>query len=338
MYARRATVDIEYNSKKINDFFSAENELDDTISYTDNATKTIDDIAFTFRDTSKKWLAELKPTKGDRIKFGILTENWNYENDNNNLSCGMFNVDEVDYSGRPLKLSIKALAIPKNIEFTETKRSRKWQSVSMKRLTNDLIQKYNLILVWDTNKDLIIESIEQNDETDSKFLCDTCSKYGFNIKTYSNKIVIYYEGEYENKSSVLKISEEDVENWSGKDTSNDSAYSCVSIKYDDIYGNEKEFNYSISGKANKELKINEKANSYEEAVYIAKSKLREKNKKEKTMSLQMKGNTNLVASNCIDIDGFGNLDGKYFIDKISHEIGGGYKTKLEIHKTLEGDY
>lgn len=339
MIARKAGVSVDYNGINLKEVIS--NELVNTVTYNDNATDTIDDISIELKNTSKKWLSEWAPLKGDEIKFGIFTENWSSENDNHKLNCGIFIVDEIDYSGRPLIIAIKGLAIPKDIEFTETLRNRKWQNVSIKRLASDLVSKYNFDLVWDTNKNIIIESIEQSNVTDSSFLKDTCKKYGFSVKTYSNKIVIYHEGEYEKKTSVLKVKESDVESWNLKNTINDTGYTEVVLKYssDKYSGNEREFIYRLPGKKySKGLKINETVNNYAEAEFIAKAKLREKNKQEYTMNLQLKGNTKIVACNCIDLEGFGIFDGKYFIDKISHSLGGGYKVSMDIHKVLEGDY
>ena len=249
MNARRAGISVEYNGVNLQDVIS--NELVNTVTYNDNASDTIDDISIELRNTSKKWLGDWSPLKGDEIKFGIFVENWSCENDNHKLNCGMFSVDEVDYSGRPLVVAIKALAIPKDIEFTETLRNRKWQNVSIKRLASDLVSKYSFELIWDTNKNVIIESIEQSNVTDSNFLKDTCKKYGFSVKTYSNKIVIYHEGEYEKKASVLRIKESDVESWNLKSTINDTGYTEVVLKYssDDYYSeSEKEFIYSLPGK------------------------------------------------------------------------------------------
>lgn len=339
MIARKAGVSVEYNGINLKEVIS--NELVNTVTYNDNATDTIDDISIELKNTSKKWLSEWAPLKGDEIKFGIFTENWSCENDNHKLNCGIFIVDEVDYSGRPLIIAIKGLAIPKDIEFTETLRNRKWQNVSIKRLASDLVSKYNFDLVWDTNKNIIIESIEQSNVTDSSFLKDTCKKYGFSVKTYSNKIVIYHEGEYEKKTSVLKVKESDVEGWTLKNTINDTGYTEVVLKYssDNYSETKREFIYRLPGKKySKGLKINETVNNYAEAEFIAKAKLREKNKQEYTMNLQLKGNTKIVACNCIDLEGFGIFDGKYFIDKISHSVGGGYKVSMDIHKVLEGDY
>lgn len=339
MIARKAGVSVDYNGINLKEVIS--NELVNTVTYNDNATDTIDDISIELKNTSKKWLSEWAPLKGDEIKLGIFTENWSCENDNHKLNCGIFIVDEIDYSGRPLIIAIKGLAIPKDIEFTETLRNRKWQNVSIKRLASDLVSKYNFDLVWDTNKNIIIESIEQSNVTDSSFLKDTCKKYGFSVKTYSNKIVIYHEGEYEKKTSVLKVKESDVESWTLKNTINDTGYTEVVLKYssDNYSETKREFIYRLPGKKySKGLKINETVNNYAEAEFIAKAKLREKNKQEYTMNLQLKGNTKIVACNCIDLEGFGIFDGKYFIDKISHSVGGGYKVSMDIHKVLEGDY
>jgi len=43
----------------------------------------------------------------------------------------------------------------------------------------------------------------------------------------------------------------------------------------------------------------------------------------------------LVGGVNVSINGFGKFDGKYFIDKATHELPN-YNTTIEIHKCLEG--
>ena len=42
------------------------------------------------------------------------------------------------------------------------------------------------------------------------------------------------------------------------------------------------------------------------------------------------GRPDLVASQCVTVVGIGRLSGKYFIDSITHTVGGGYTMDLEL--------
>ena len=49
-----------------------------------------------------------------------------------------------------------------------------------------------------------------------------------------------------------------------------------------------------------------------------------------TLSLTIMGRPDLVASQCVTVVGIGRLSGKYFIDSITHTVGGGYTMDLEL--------
>lgn len=48
------------------------------------------------------------------------------------------------------------------------------------------------------------------------------------------------------------------------------------------------------------------------------------------LSLTIMGRPDLVASQCVTVVGIGRLSGKYFIDSITHTVGGGYTMDLEL--------
>lgn len=67
-----------------------------------------------------------------------------------------------------------------------------------------------------------------------------------------------------------------------------------------------------------------------------KEKLREKNREEVTMSIDSMGNFNLLASETVNIFGFGRFDGKYIIVTARHDIGNGYTTSIDLRRCLDG--
>ena len=82
--------------------------------------------------------------------------------------------------------------------------------------------------------------------------------------------------------------------------------------------------------------MNKRVKSGAEARRLAQKTLRKLNKKETTGDISVVGNIELLGGACIDLEGFGSFDGKYFIEKATHSIGKGYTTSLEIRKVLEG--
>ena len=73
-----------------------------------------------------------------------------------------------------------------------------------------------------------------------------------------------------------------------------------------------------------------------EAEKLAKKKLHEKNLEETSVSLTMMGNFALLASNVVTLVGFHQYDGKYLIKQSTHDISGGYTTKVELRRIIDG--
>jgi hypothetical protein len=73
-------------------------------------------------------------------------------------------------------------------------------------------------------------------------------------------------------------------------------------------------------------------------VRLAKSALRDKNKREWCISVDMVGNVRMVGGVTFNWEGFGVYDGKYIVDTATHKVNGdgGYTTSVSAHSVLTG--
>lgn len=84
------------------------------------------------------------------------------------------------------------------------------------------------------------------------------------------------------------------------------------------------------------LEINERVANTEEAIRLAKKRLREKNEGEIKASFSMVGDVQLVAGVVVQLRGFQSFDRKYRIKSAKHKLLGGYTTDIELVQILEG--
>jgi len=337
MIIRQSSIELIYHGVNITD--NIKNDLK-SISYTDNASGAADDISIELKDDIGKWINYWNPKKGDIINPFIKTKNWRSEGDAQLFDCGIFLVDEVSYSGRPRTLSIGAVSTPKNNDFTNTPKSKTWDNASVKKIAQSIAYNAGLALYFDSSINPIIKFIEQSEESDIEFINKICKNNGLAIKVYSNKMIIFNEYEYEQKKEVATIKESDMLSWQAKTTYTDTGYDACKVEYTDpTSGQELVYMYTIPNRVPiKVYKVNENVSSISEAKILAKATLREKNKNETTLSISLMGNLNLVATQTIIISDLGVFNGKYYIDKISHTLGSGFTTDLDMHKVLEGGY
>lgn len=328
MKARQSSVIVKYNdtdiTKTITDYIEG-------FSYVDNASGTADTVTLKLNNKSGKWSGSWIPVQGDSVKTIIKLTNWNKEGDNRIFDCGFFLIDDLSFSGPPSTASIGGISTPINTDFNVTKKNKTWQSTTVKGILSSIASSAGIGLYF-SGQDYPIKEIEQSDQEDVNFAFQLCSSYNLAMKLYNKKIVVFDQVEYEKKNASLTIRRADVESYSIKKGMT-RQYDGVSISYTDGILN-KTLSYKFMLKeGTRILKLNEKASSLQDAEVKAKAKLLAHNRQCQTMSVTVKGDTKYISSKCVNVSGFGKLDGKYYIDSVTHnkDAGSGYTCTLEMH-------
>lgn len=323
MKPRMAIPTVIYNSVDMKEIL---NDRLEAFSYVDEASGSSDTISITLENADKKWLNEWFPEKGDKIMAYINKLNWEKQDENQGLYCGSFMVDDFDFSGRPLTVNIKGISSPRDEGFASTKRSKVWEQTNLKSVASEIASRSGISLTYDAD-DIPIKVIEQNEQVDSDFLKKLCDKYGLAMKTYANKIVIYDIAKYDKKDAIITIDESEMIDWSFKSTIT-GTYTGGKMQYTDAKTN-KEYVVTV-GDSKRLLEVNEKADSLEDARKQIVSKVNTANREEKTMSITIMAKDGVVATSNVAITGLGKADGKYSIDKVTHDLGSNYTMKLEL--------
>ncbi|MEK3996674.1 hypothetical protein MKY29_18330 [Psychrobacillus sp. FSL K6-2365] len=338
MLARRAYVEVFYQGIDITTTLSKDLL---SFNYTDNASGEADSIDISINDARRKWIEKWNFEQGDTLKANIVTINWRKEGETKRLPCGLFMVDEPEYSGRPSVITLKGISTPANSNFMHTKRSKAWKNITIKALAKEIANRYGLQLFFDSKTNPTLKKVEQSESPDAAFFQQVCEDEGFAFKVTDQQIIVFNEKDYESKKTIATFHESGstVLNYSFKPTMTDTGYAGVSLRY---YDSKKtkliEYLYAIreiDPKKDKVYKLNRRVANEEEAIRLARSTLRKKNKKQVTATLELVGDTRILASSTIELVGFGVFSGKYYVDKASHSLSG-YKTTLEVHKVLGG--
>jgi uncharacterized protein len=342
MNSRRASIILMYEGKNITDDIAADLQ---SFTFNDNASGSSDDIAIELKDDKGKWISDWAPAKGDIIEPFIFTENWNYEGENQSLYCGTFVIDEPSYSGRPRMLSLGAVSVPSFAGFMDATHNHTWQNATVKSIADTIIQAYLKIdntidfgLDFATKTNPVIPFAQQSEQTDAAFLFDLCQKNGLAMKLYNQEINIFSEKEYEAYDPATFFTESDLISWSAKTSFTDTGFDGCKLVYT-LPNSKTTFSYTFqppSKTGNKIYQMNETVYNLAEAERYAQCKLRELNKKEYSLSLEVPGNLDLFPTNVVSIEDLGVFNGNYYVDKVSHKISGGFTTSLELHKCLVG--
>ena len=215
------------------------------------------------------------------------------------LNCGIFEIDEIEFSTPPDVLIVKAIAtgITKSLRQNN---SVAYENKNLKQIANEIAKKHNLTLVGEID-DIRVERITQNKQRDLTFLKTLAEQYGYIFKITDNQLVFY-------KTQKLI----DANNPKTGKTITATAKNESCVKGDT-------------------LKLSQRVENKQQALIKAKAALSKGNHTIEG-SIDMMGNPYLIAGLNVEMKDVGHFSGKYHITQATHSIdrNSGYSLSLEV--------
>ncbi len=275
------------------------------------------------------------------ISATIVQKNWHDNGKDVVLFCGTFELDSVDASGPPTKITLKGTSIPYTSTMRTAKKNRAWENCNLKEIAQQIGKEAGLQVMYLAENNPVYKRKEQVQKSDITFLQKLCKAAGLALKVTIMTVVIYDAAEYDSKPPIrtIEYGSSDYLSYKLGTSLHDTAYTSCHVSYTDPDSKETiESTYtpdSTDG-TGQVLEVNEKVTSTEEAHELAKKRLREKNTQQFTASFSMLGDVQLVAGATVRLKGFQSFDRKYKITKATHKLTGGYTTDIELQQVLEG--
>lgn len=333
MKVRRAYAELKYNGKAIR---TSLKNFTTSFNYDDPAAGESDTISLNLADPLGQWIGAWLPHKGDEVEASIVFENREGDGKQTRKSCGKFILDDFSFSesGSGRSMTISAISAPLDDAFKGTVRTKNWEKVTIKQIAETIAGRYNLKLVFDA-EDVTLAKKEQSGVADSEFLNSLCEDYGLMLKIYSKKMIIYDRAAYKKKDALFRYDRADCLSFSWK-TQLVGSYTGGEIKYSSVKKN-KTYTYTEGG-GKRTLKVNKRANNLEDAKRLLRSALDKENHEVTTASFSVVGDPIPSATQTVLLTGFGQLSGKYYINKKSDSLSGsGYTSSFEVSKIEESD-
>lgn len=283
----------------------------------------------------------LSGAKTKLVSAVLVQKNWNDTGKDLTLDMGTFEIDSIDMSGPPDKVTVKSTSIPYTSRLRMEKKNKAWEKISLKGIGQEIAGKNGLKLMYEASDNPTYKRKEQVQTSDIKFLQTLCHAAGMALKVTTLTIVIYDAAEYDKKPAVrtFKKGSGDIISYKMGTKLTDTAYTSCHVSYTDPDSKETiEHTYTPDSKTGtgQTLEVNEKVNSKAEAIRLAKKRLREKNTQEYTASLKVVGDVSLVAGITVKLKGFQQFDKKYKVTQAKHNLLDGYTVDLSLKQVLEG--
>lgn len=332
---RTSYLKIKYNNSDKTDDIS---NLFQSATYVDSADGEGDTFSLKVYNKDLIWLTDYYPCEDDVIEPSICLRNWIFQNDNRDVVCGRFLIDEIAINGNTSKelVNIKGISIPVDSDSYNTPKSRMWEKSTLKTILTDLSVPAGMNLFYDA-VDLEVENVEQKEQTDISFAYSLCQKYNRNMKIYSNTLVVYDISLYEAKAPAHRLFRKDIDNINGT-IAVKPKHDGVLIEYIPPDSDERKYySYKLKENASRLLKISEQFNTYAEAELMAKTKLAQELRSENGLTISVKGDNQYFSTQILTIEEYGKLSGNYFIDSVSHSLqsDGKYECTMKIHRVMQ---
>ena len=306
------------------------------ISYTDNAEGSSDDISISVHSSPRD--TALIPEKEATLDVTMYFNGWRTDHGiSQSYHCGTFVLDDISYSGSPDTLSLKGVAQPASEAFTTAQKNKTWENTTLKEIATAIMANYTgMSTLYYNAPDIKIESIEQNNETDSSFLKTMCDKYNLCLKIYKVGLVIFSWETYEQEfKPCATFTIEDMESYTWN-TTVQGTYTGAHLKYTKAATKKKaEETIEVTiGQGPRLMELTDKVESETEATEIARQKVNAANMEATTLSFQCYANSAIFASFKIRITNSGRMNGDYMVTKVTHSLSstGGETSNIECYK------
>ena len=322
---RRATFTLIYQGKDVTaDLLPVVTSL----SYTDKASGESSDLDIDIINHQRLWMKDWIPTKGDKIQC-----KFRYEGIPEVLDCGNFEVDDFEYSGAPDKLRLSAIATAITGKLRE-KNTKSYEKTTLKAVASEVASRNGLSLTGKV-KDVTIERLTQNEQSDLEFITKLAEEYGHKTKVENGQLIFFTEEELHAQPAIATLTDKDIKNYRITSQSQ-GTYSAAEISYQNP-GQKKLIKHKVEDKSIKKgdtLKVKVRAESQQQAEEKARAALEKANGGETKMEVNIEGAAWAVGGANVQIVGYGRFDDKYQIESATHKLSkqSGWTTALTLKK------
>ena len=300
------------------------------ITYVDRLSENSGEAEVTLEDHNKLWQGAWYPQQGDVVSLTI-----GYHNEAA-LTCGDFQVDEIECEGPPDQMTLRCIAAWITPSM-RSPRSVAYESVTLPQLAATIAGKYQLTVVGaPALLDVRFQRITQRHETDLEFLRRVAWGHGYSFTVRGRQLVFYSIASLEGAASTRTLKRADVLSFSFINKSH-RTYKAAQVSYQ-APATKQLLTQGVSANPAPEvgdtLRVLARCESNEQALLKAESALHTNNMLKVVARLEMPGTTDLLAGSIATIADFGANDGTYLIEDARHRIGrdNGYTTNLAARR------
>lgn len=299
-----------------------------SLNLTDEAGTKSDTLTLTLSDSSPGYQL---PKSGAKLELWL-----GYDDQAKNM--GVFIVSDIELSGPPSQMTIKALAAPlssnsQTFGQLQTQKTRSWDHVSLGDMVRTIAKEQGLKPeVAERFSTIDIPHIDQTAESDINLLSRMAKDHDALVKPVAGRLLFTDKGKGRTVSGkslpVITLIPADITRWKVSITDR-SRYSSVTTRWQDVItGEEKTV---TAGEGNPTLKITHPYPDQQAADAAAKSRYQSLQRGASRLSITCPGSPELFAEGGLTLKGFrAGVDGEWIMTRVTHTLdGNGYNCGVE---------
>ena len=262
------------------------------------------------------------------------------EKDSGRVPMGRYTVDEVELSGPPDTLTIRAKAADMRAALKQ-RRTRSWRRVLLGDLIRTIARQYGLdARVADELAKIVLPHIDQTDESDLHLLTRLGERYDAAAKPANGRLVFARRGAGLSATSgpltAVRIAREQASDYRVTLADRPDYRSVRAYWYDTAAGRRAAV---TAGDGEPVYALRDDHVDEATAHAAAQARLDALDRGRGTLSLTLKpGLPTVSAEGALTLRGFrGGVNGRWVATRVSHEIsGGGYASRVEAERPTSG--
>lgn len=253
------------------------------------------------------------------------------------VEMGVYTVDEIEVTGGPAELTIRACATNFNGTISAQK-ERSWHKTTLGDIAKKIASEHGLEPVITKKAGAItVKHVDQN-ESDIQFLTRLATQNNCVVKTPEKKLVLAERGRSKAASGqplpVITIEPSQGASWSMTTTGRGTYAAVKAYWHDKGKAKRTAVTAGATDKKARTLSLTQTYANEAEAKEAAQSKLDALEKGESTLNVKdVVGNPNIFAEQQVIAKGFrAGVDGNWVVTKVEHKItgnGGGFTTNVD---------
>lgn len=248
------------------------------------------------------------------------------------LSMGIYVVDEIEHSGPPQTMTIRAKACDMRASFKAPK-TRSWEDVTIVSLVQTIAAEHGLTAkVSDAFSSILIPHLDQTNESDLHLLARLAKEHDAISKPVRDYLVFVPKGTAKSFTGkgmpAVKIPASDIQQHRITQTERAKFGSVIAYWHDVEMGDRQVVKV---GADDPEYSLRHTYSTEVEAIAAAKAKLVQLSRGTASLSLTMLGNPFIQAEGKLQLTGLrAPINGEWVINRSEHQIdSGGFVTRCE---------